>query len=56
MAVTAVPLCVTFAFHAWVTLCPLAKVQVSIHEVTGSPRLVTVTSPPNPPDHWLVTL
>jgi hypothetical protein len=56
VAVTAAPDWVTAAFQAWVTVCPAAKDQVSRQLLTGSPRLVTFTSAPNPPDHWLVTV
>lgn len=37
-AVTWPPLCEAVAFHAWVTRCPEANSQVSVQEVTGSPR------------------
>lgn len=52
---TRVPLWLTLAFHACVTVCPAAYDQASVQPVTGSPRLVIVTSAPNPPGHWLVT-
>ena len=48
-------LCVTVAFHAWVTPWPGAKLQPRVQPVTASPRLVTVTSAPKPPAHSLVT-
>jgi hypothetical protein len=50
-AVTWAPLCVTVAFHAWVTRWPEPKDQVSRQPVSGSPRLVTATLPENPPPH-----
>jgi hypothetical protein len=43
------------AFHAWVTVWPAGYDQVRVHELTASPRLVTVTLAPKPPGHWLLT-
>ena len=54
-AVTLDPLEVTVAFHAWVTACPLAKVQVTVQPVTAAPPAVTRTSPWKPPGHWFTT-
>jgi len=50
-AVTALPLCVTVAFQAWVTVCPAANVQRSVQPESGSPRLVTLTFAVKPPAH-----
>jgi len=51
-AVTAVPLCVTVAFQACVTVCPAPKLQRSVQLLTGSPRLVMATLAPKPPAYW----
>src|SRR5919204_3261898 len=55
-ALTWAPFCVTVAFQAWVTRCPAEYDQVSVHPVTGSPRLVMDTFAPNPPGHCEVTV
>jgi len=55
LTLTCDPDWVTVPFHAWVTVCPAAKDQVSRHPFTGSPRLSTLTLVPKPPGHWLVT-
>jgi hypothetical protein len=54
-AVTAAPLDVTVAFHAWVIVCPLGNAQVTRQpEMALLPVLVTVTSPWKPPGQKLV--
>jgi hypothetical protein len=52
-AVTCAPDCLTFALHPELIAWLPAKVQVSVHEVTGADWLVTVTLAVNPVDHWL---
>ena len=51
LAVTAAPLWVRVVFHAWVTVWPAAKLQVSFQLLTASPRLVTVTLAVKPFGH-----
>jgi hypothetical protein len=55
VAVTAEPLLVTVAFHACVTVCPLAYVQVTRQPRSAAAPAVTRTSAWKPPCHWLVT-
>jgi hypothetical protein len=55
LAVTALPLCVTVAFHACVTVWPAVKLHFNVQVVTGSPRLVMLTFPVKPVFHWVVT-
>ena len=52
-AVTLAPLLVTVAFQACVTVCPLAKVQVTVQPLMPELPAVTRTSPWKPPGHWL---
>lgn len=52
-AVTPDPLLVTAAFHAVLTDCPSGNVHVTVHPVIALPPAVTLTSPWNPPCHWL---
>src|SRR5690242_8845006 len=53
-AVTAAPLWLTVAFHAWVTACPLAKLNVTVQPDSAAvPLSVTVTVAWKPPCHWL---
>ncbi|GAB3805170.1 hypothetical protein GCM10027605_30660 [Micromonospora zhanjiangensis] len=54
--VTWAPVWLTDPFQSWVICCPAVNDQVSRHPLTGSPRLVTPTVAPNPPDHWLETV
>lgn len=54
-AVTAAPLCDVVAFQACVTAWPAVNDHVRVQALTGSPRLVSLTSAPNPVAHWLVT-
>jgi hypothetical protein len=56
VAVTALPLWVTDALHAWVTVCPAENDQVSLHPLIGSPRLVTFTFAVNPELHCVLTV
>src|SRR3712207_7785435 len=50
--VTRLPAWVAVPPQAWLTVCPPAKVRVTVHPRLGTvPRLVTVTSPWNPPCH-----
>ena len=51
MTVTWAPDWAKLPFHSWVTVCPAPKLQLSVHELTGLPRFVTLTFAPNPPDH-----
>ena len=53
---TAAPDCVTEPFQSWLTVWPAPNEKRSSHAATGSPRLVTLTSAPKPPCHWLVTV
>ncbi len=55
-AVTAPPLCVTFALHACATVCPAPKAQRRVQPETGSPRFVIATLVLNPPFHWEPTV
>ena len=56
-AVTAAPVWVTCAFHAWVTRWPSANVQATVHPVTAVvPVLPTFTEAWNPPCHCPVTV
>jgi len=48
VAVTAEPLWLTFAPHVWVTVWPLAKVQVTVQDEIARDA-VTVTEPWKPP-------
>lgn len=43
-------------FRSCVMLCPAVNDQARLQEVIGLPRLVTLTSVPNPPSHWLLTV
>ena len=54
-AVTAVPLWVTVAFHAEVTVWPPVNDQVNVQLDSASPVFVTVTFATKPPDHCEVT-
>jgi hypothetical protein len=54
-AVTAVPLVVTVAFHAWLRLWPFANVHVTVQPLIGAEPAATRTSAWKPPVHWLVT-
>lgn len=57
VTVTLAPLCVSLPFHSWVTVCPLAKVQVRVQfEIATVPVLLMAIDVPNPPGHWLVTV
>ena len=51
---TLAPLVVSCAFQAWLMLCPLPKVQVTVQPVMAEAPATTLTSPWNPPGHWLV--
>jgi hypothetical protein len=53
---TSAPVWVTEPFHSCETRWPAPKEKRTSHPVIGSPRLVTRTSAPNPPCHWLVTV
>ena len=53
---TAAPDWVTEPFHSWLTVWPAPNEKRRSQAVTGSPRLVTLTSAPKPLCHWLVTL
>jgi hypothetical protein len=53
--VTAEPLWLGTPFHSCWIDWPDGNVQSTLHELTGSPRLVTVTLAPKPPPHWFVT-
>lgn len=53
-AVTVEPDWLTSAPHAWVTVCPFAKVSVTVQLESGC-SAVTSTLPWNPPGHWPVT-
>ena len=49
------PLWVTVAFHACVTVWPLAYDQLTVHPVMAEePLFVTVTDSWKPPVHWEV--
>ena len=50
-AVTCVPDCENVAFQPWVTCWPAVKCHVSVHELSGVPRLVIIIPAVNPPDH-----
>jgi hypothetical protein len=54
LAVTCEPLWVTVALHACVICWPAPYVQVSVHELTASPRFLIVTSAPKPPGQLLL--
>ena len=56
-AVTAAPLWLTVAFHAWVICWPLAKVNVAVHAEVAGGRAVASrsTSPWKPPVHCEMT-
>jgi hypothetical protein len=56
VAVTALPLWVTVAFHACVTVCPAEYDQVSRHPLIGSPRLVRLTFAVKPELHCVLTV
>jgi hypothetical protein len=49
--VTLDPLLVTVAFQAWLTACPLAKVQVTVQPLMAWLPAVTRTSAWKPPCH-----
>jgi hypothetical protein len=49
VAVRVVPEALQLADHPWVKLCPLGRVTINVHEVIGSPVLVTVRFPVYPP-------
>ena len=51
LAVTLEPLLVTVAFHDWVTVWLLAKVQVVVQPLTAEDPAVTLTSAWKPPCH-----
>jgi hypothetical protein len=53
-AVTVDPLLVTVEFQDWLTVWPLAKVQVTVQPVIAEEPALTRTSPWKPPVHWLV--
>ena len=56
-AETREPLVVTFAFHDCETRCPEdGNVHATVHDESGDPRLVILTSPWNPEFHWLWTV
>ena len=50
-AVTAEPLEVIVAFQKLVTVCPLANVHLTVHELIPAEPAVTVTLAPKPPAH-----
>ena len=50
-AVTVDPLVVTVALQAWVMVCPLAYVQVTVQPLIAEEPAVTLTSPWNPLGH-----
>jgi hypothetical protein len=54
VTVTCAPDCWTTPFQSWLTVCPAVYAQDSRQPETGSPRLVTVTAAPKPPDQELV--
>ena len=56
VAVTFGPDWVSAAFQIWVTCWFPGNIQVTVHAVTGLPRLVTDTLAVKPPDHWLPML
>ena len=55
VAVTEEPLDVTDALHDWAMPCPSGNVQDTVQPLTALVPAVTVTSPWNPPGHWLIT-
>jgi hypothetical protein len=55
-AVAWLPLWVTVAFQAWLTVSPRVKGKASRQPATGSPRLVICTSAVNPLSHRLATV
>ncbi len=56
VAVTAEPLALIVAFHTWLIVWPLAKVQVTRQPLIAEEPAVTRTSPWKPPCHWPATL
>src|SRR6185437_531303 len=52
LAVTLAPLLVTVALQAWLTVWPLANVQVAVQPVIAELPAVTLTSPWKAPSHW----
>ena len=51
VTVTLAPDCVYDPFHNCVIVCPAGKLHANRHPVNASPRFVTVTFAPKPPDH-----
>jgi hypothetical protein len=56
VTVTALPVWAKTPFQPESTCWPAAKDHCSVHELNGSPRLVTATLAPNPTSHWVVTV
>jgi hypothetical protein len=52
VTVTAAPDWANLPPQPCVTVCPLGKVKVNVHEDQASPVLVTLRSPWKPPGHW----
>src|SRR4051812_8316920 len=53
-AVTAAPDWVPVAFQIWLSCWPLGKLKPTVHSLTDDePVFVILTSPWNPPAHWL---